>query len=226
MRLIARLIDPTSGMIRFDGEDISGISARRFAASSQRRNIQIVFQDPLDSLNPRYTAAASIAEPLRRLTGMKNSRLIAQRVDEIAEMVGLPKELLSRFPHQLSGGQRARVGIGRAIAVEPALLILDEPTSALDVSVQAIILHLLSDLRKRLGTSYLFVSHDLNVVRLLCDHIIVMYLGKIVEVGRTTEVSHRRVTRIRKPWFRRYPASWARVSSHTPIRRGPEPGRS
>ena len=188
VRLIARLIDPTSGMMRFGGEDISGISARRFAGSSQRRNIQVVFQDPLDSLNPRYTAAASIAEPLRRLTGMKNSRVIAQRVDEITEMVGLPKELLSRFPHQLSGGQRARVGIGRAIAVEPALLILDEPTSALDVSVQAIILHLLSDLRKRLGISYLFVSHDLNVVRLLCDRIIVMYLGKIVEVGRATEV--------------------------------------
>jgi peptide/nickel transport system ATP-binding protein len=188
VRLVSRLVDPTSGTIRFAGENIDNIPARRFAASPRRRDIQVVFQDPTDSLNPRYSAAACIADPLRRLMGLRDSRELQRRVEEIAEMVGLPIELLSRFPHQLSGGQRARVGIGRAIAVDPSLLILDEPTSALDVSVQAIILHLLADLRQRLGVSFLFVSHDLNVVRLLCDRIVVMYLGKIVEIGPAAHV--------------------------------------
>ena len=188
VRLISRLVDPTSGSIRFRGHRIDDIPARQFPASPYRREIQVVFQDPTDSLNPRYTAAAAIADPLRRLTGIKTQRDIARRVVEVAKMVGLPLELLQRFPHQLSGGQKSRVGIGRAIAVEPSLLILDEPTSALDVSIQAIILHLLSDLRKRLKISFLFVSHDLNVVRLLCDRVIVMYLGKIVEIGSTKDV--------------------------------------
>jgi len=188
VRLISRLIDPTSGTILFRGHKIDDIPARRFSASPYRRDIQIVFQDPTGSLNPRYTARATIADPLRRLMRMRSRRDVNRRVSEIAEMVGLPIELLSRFPHQLSGGQRARVGIGRAIAVEPSLLILDEPTSSLDVSVQAIILHLLADLRRRLKISFLFVSHDLNVVRLLCDRIVVMYLGRIVEIGCARDV--------------------------------------
>lgn len=214
VRLVSRLVDPTSGAIRFAGEKIGEIPARRFASSSQRRNIQIVFQDPTDSLNPRHTATDSIADPLRRLARMADSREVRRRVNEIAEMVGLPIELLSRFPHQLSGGQRARVGIGRAIAVNPSLLILDEPTSALDVSVQAIILHLLADLRQRLGVSYLFVSHDLNVVRLLCDRIVVMYLGKIVEVGPAASV-------LAEP---RHPYTQALVSA-IPTRAGRSAGR-
>lgn len=148
----------------------------------------MVFQDPTDSLNPRFSAADSIADPLRRLLGMTSQSRIDQRVAELAVMVGLPTELLTRLPHQLSGGQKARVGIARAIASEPDLLILDEPTAALDVSVQAIVLNLLVDLRIKTGVAYLFVSHDLEVVRLMCDRVIVMRSGEIVEQGPTAEV--------------------------------------
>ena len=156
--------------------------ARRFGRAPQRAQIQMVFQDATDSLNPRFTAFRAIADPLRACAGCPGSALRA-RVEEVARLTRLPHELLGRFPHQLSGGQKARVGIARAIAVEPRLLILDEPTSALDVSVQVVILQLLEELKQRLGLSYLFVSHDLNVVRLLCDRILVMYLGHIVESG-------------------------------------------
>jgi oligopeptide/dipeptide ABC transporter ATP-binding protein len=182
VRLLSRLIDPSAGTIRFGGDDIGAVPARRFGRGKERAQIQMVFQDATDSLNPRFTAFRAIADPLRRLTRLGGAALRA-RVEEVARLTGLPPELLGRFPHQLSGGQKARVGIARAIAVEPRLLILDEPTSALDVSVQAVILQLLDDLKLRLGLSYLFVSHDLNVVRLLCDRILVMYLGHIVESG-------------------------------------------
>jgi peptide/nickel transport system ATP-binding protein len=151
----------------------------------------MVFQDPADSLNPRFTAFDTIADPLRRLGDLPDKAARRRRVDELAEMVGLPRELLGRFPHQLSGGQQQRVGIARAIALSPKLLILDEPTSALDVSVQAVILHLLAELRERLGMSYLFVSHDLNVVRMVTDRVLVMYLGKIVESGPADDIFDR-----------------------------------
>ena len=190
VRLIARLLDSTQGRIWFDGRYIDTVPARRFARSPERRLIQMVFQDPADSLNPRFSAFDAIADPLRRLGGLRRKPLRA-RVEELAELVGLPGELLARFPHQLSGGQQQRVGIARAIALNPKLLILDEPTSALDVSVQAVILHLLADLRERLEMSYLFVSHDLNVVRLLSDRVLVMYRGKIVESGATATVLDR-----------------------------------
>ena len=147
----------------------------------------MVFQDATDSLNPRFTAFRAIADPLLRLRRLSGTALRA-RVEEVARLTRLPHELLGRFPHQLSGGQKARVGIARAIAVEPRLLILDEPTSALDVAVQVVILQLLEELKRRLGLSYLFVSHDLNVVRLLCDRILVMYLGHIVESGPADRV--------------------------------------
>ena len=137
----------------------------------------MVFQDPTDSLNPRATAFDTIAEPLRRLGRERDRRAVSARVHELADLCGLPRELLGRFPHQLSGGQQQRVGIARAIALSPRLLVLDEPTSALDVSVQAVILHLLADLRERLAITYLFVSHDLNLVRLFSDRVMVMYLG-------------------------------------------------
>ena len=181
VRLVARLLDVSEGAIVFDERDIGGIAARKFARRPERARIQMVFQDPTDSLNPRYTAYDSIAEPMRLLTKAGTGE--AARVEAIAESVGLPAELLQRFPHQLSGGQKARVGIARALAAEPELLILDEPTSALDVSVQAIILQLLAKLRRERGLSYLFVSHDLNVVRLLCDRVVLMYLGKVIESG-------------------------------------------
>ncbi|MGL5114484.1 MAG: oligopeptide/dipeptide ABC transporter ATP-binding protein [Beijerinckiaceae bacterium] len=186
VRLVSRLIDG-EGSIRLSGRELTHTPAKRFAASPDRARVQMVFQDAGESINPRYTAFAAIADPLKRLRGLRGAALTA-KVEEAAERCGLPYELLSRFPHQLSGGQRARVGIARAVAVEPELLILDEPTAALDVSVQVVILQLLDQLKRELGMSYLFVSHDLNVVRLLCDRVLVMYLGKIVESGPAREV--------------------------------------
>ena len=186
--ILTRLLDPTSGDVIFDGENITTYSAARFARLPQRMKIQMVFQDPTDSLNPRYTAQDTIAEPLRRLKGMHDRTKITTKVGALADMVGLPRSLLTRFPHQLSGGQKARVGIARAISVDPLLLILDEPTSALDVSVQAVVLQLLDRLKRELGMSYIFVSHDLNVVRLLCERVIVMNRGRIVETGTADEV--------------------------------------
>lgn len=180
--MLVRLIDPSSGEIQFEGENLSTIPSKVFATHLRRRDIQMVFQDATDSLNPRHTAQDTISEPLRRLAKMRGKTLIT-RVKELARLVGLPEHLLHRFPHQLSGGQKARVGIARAIALNPKLLILDEPTAALDVSIQAIVLNLLADLRAKLGMSYLFVSHDLHVVKLLCDKVIVMRNGEIVEAG-------------------------------------------
>jgi peptide/nickel transport system ATP-binding protein len=148
----------------------------------------MVFQDPTDSLNPRFTAVRAIADPLLRLGALKGRDAVRGRCEELARQVGLPLGLLDRFPHQLSGGQKARVGIARAIALGPDLAILDEPTAALDVSVQAVVLNLLQELKQSLGMSYLFVSHDLNVVRLLCDRVIVMRAGRIVEQGPTERV--------------------------------------
>jgi oligopeptide/dipeptide ABC transporter ATP-binding protein len=187
VRLIARLADPTSGTVRLARRDITAIHAHRFATLPERRQIQMVFQDPTDSLNPRFTAFDAIADPLRRMERLRGNAL-DRRVREAAGMVGLAPELLTRFPHQLSGGQKARVGIARAITVRPLLLLLDEPTSAIDVSVQALILQLLDRLRRQLDMSYLFVSHDLGVVRLLCQRIAVMYMGRIVESGPTERV--------------------------------------
>jgi peptide/nickel transport system ATP-binding protein len=185
--MVMRLIDKTSGLITFAGDDIGEIPARSFATLPSRKKIQMVFQDPTDSLNPRFTAARAIADPLLRLGGLGRGE-VRSRCEELATQVGLPLEFLDRFPHQLSGGQKARVGIARAIALKPDLVILDEPTAALDVSVQAVVLNLLQDLKDSLGMSYLFVSHDLNVVQLLCDRVIVMQTGKIVEQGPTERV--------------------------------------
>ncbi|TFF27089.1 ABC transporter ATP-binding protein [Jiella endophytica] len=186
--MIMRLLDPTAGQIVFHGERIDQIPRARFASSPLRARMQMVFQDHTASLNPRFTARRSIADPILRLGRRRDRRSLDQRVAELAEKVSLPPELLDRFPHQLSGGQKARVGIARAIALSPDLLILDEPTAALDVSVQAVVLNLLADLRAEMGLSYLFISHDLEVVRLLCDRVIVMRAGVMVEEGLTGEV--------------------------------------
>jgi peptide/nickel transport system ATP-binding protein len=186
--MVMRLLDPTSGIVTFDGEDIGSIPAKEFAKSPMRKRIQMVFQDPTESLNPRFTAVRAIADPILRMSDIKGRDAVRARCEELARNVGLPVELLDRFPHQLSGGQKARVGIARAIALSPELVILDEPTAALDVSVQAVVLNLLEDLKHSLGMSYLFVSHDLNVVRLLCDRVIVMQTGKIVEEGSAEQV--------------------------------------
>ena len=186
--MVMRLIDKSDGVINFDGQDIGAIPANKFARLPLRKRIQMVFQDPTDSLNPRFTAARAIADPILRLGNVRGGKAVRARCEELARQVGLPVELLDRFPHQLSGGQKARVGIARAIALNPDLVILDEPTAALDVSVQAVVLNLLQDLKEQLGMSYLFVSHDLNVVRLLCDRVIVMQAGRIVEEGPTERV--------------------------------------
>ncbi|WP_238123572.1 MULTISPECIES: dipeptide ABC transporter ATP-binding protein [unclassified Xanthobacter] len=190
--MVMRLLDPTSGTIRFDGTDIGEIPAGAFARSPYRGRLQMVFQDATDSLNPRFSARRSIADPLLQL-GLKGGERLSgaalnARVEELATLCGLPHHLLDRFPHQLSGGQKARVGIARAIAVSPDLLVLDEPTAALDVSVQAVVLNLLVDLKEKLGMSYLFVSHDLAVVKLLCERVIVMKGGEIVEQGNCAKI--------------------------------------
>ena len=186
--MVMRLLDPTAGTISLEGRDIAGVPAARFAGDPDRGKLQMVFQDATESLNPRYTAFRAIADPLFRLGGIKRTAAARAKVERLANLVGLPRGLLDRFPHQLSGGQKARVGIARAIALDPKLVILDEPTAALDVSVQAIVLNLLADLKAELGMSYLFVSHDLHVVRLLCDRVLVMRGGKIVEEGETEQV--------------------------------------
>jgi len=186
--MVMRLLDQTSGRIVFDGEDIGGIMPNAFARLPLRKSIQMVFQDPTDSLNPRFTAARAIIDPILQLGDIRGRDALRARCEELATLVGLPLNLLDRFPHQLSGGQKARVGIARAIALHPKLVILDEPTAALDVSVQAVVLNLLQDLKASMGMSYLFVSHDLNVVRLLCDRVIVMRAGRIVEQGPAERV--------------------------------------
>ncbi|WP_342726070.1 ABC transporter ATP-binding protein [Bradyrhizobium sp. B097] len=186
--MVMRLLDQTSGRIMFDGEDIGAIMPQSFARLPRRSQIQMVFQDPTDSLNPRFTAARAIADPIMQLGDIRGRDALRDRCEQLARLVGLPVNLLDRFPHQLSGGQKARVGIARAIALHPKLVILDEPTAALDVSVQAVVLNLLQDLKQSMGMSYLFVSHDLNVVRLLCDRVIVMRSGRIVEQGASDDV--------------------------------------
>ena len=187
-RLICRLIDADAGDIIFQGQSIGSVPARDFHRSPLRRAVQIVFQDPHDSLNPRFTAFDCIAHPLRRLEGLRDGATLTARVQEAASRAGLPRDLLERFPHQLSGGQKARIGIARAIAPGPRLLLLDEPTAALDVSIQAVILQLLDRLRREDDIGLLFVSHDLNVVRMMCEDMVVLQQGRVVEHGPGSSV--------------------------------------
>jgi peptide/nickel transport system ATP-binding protein len=180
-RMIARLLDQTEGRIEFDGQNIGAVPSSAFSRSVVRHRIQVVFQDPLGSLNPRFSAYQAILNPLRRSEPSLARETQRARVVDAARQAGLDAMLLSRFPHQLSGGQQARVGIARALVVKPDLLILDEPTSALDVSVQALVLNQLDLLRRELGLTYILVSHDLNVIRLMCDSVLVMRSGHVIE---------------------------------------------
>jgi peptide/nickel transport system ATP-binding protein len=187
-RLVLRLIEPTAGAIRFDGQDIAHLPERRL--QFLRRAAQMVFQDPYASLNPRLRVESIIGEALAA-HGLARGAARRERIAGLLDMVGLAPEHMSRFPHEFSGGQRQRIGIARALAVEPRLIVADEPVSALDVSVQAQVLNLMQELRRRLGLAMLFISHDLDVVELMCDRIAVLYLGRIMEIGSTHDICAR-----------------------------------
>lgn len=184
-RLILRLLPPTEGQILFDGQAIDGLTKSELAAL--RRDMQMVFQDPYSSLNPSFTVRDILWEGLSKLPGLSRAEM-GQRARELLATVGLPEEMLHAYPHQLSGGQKQRVGIARALTVGPRFLVADEPTSALDVSIQSQILNLFADLQSRMNLTLLFISHDLSVIRYLCDKVAVMYLGQIVETGAAQQV--------------------------------------
>ena len=184
-RAMLRLIEPTAGSVRFKGQDV--LAARGSALTAFRRSVQIVFQDPYSSLNPRQTIGSALMEPLR-VHGIATGAAAHARAAALLDEVGLPANALDRYPHEFSGGQRQRIGIARALTLEPELIVADEPVSALDVSVQAQVLLLLRELRARRGLAFLFVSHDLSVVRWFCDRVAVMYLGRIVEEGPAADV--------------------------------------
>ena len=184
-RVILRLYDATAGRVAFRGEDIGqlrGEPLRRL-----RRRMQMVFQDPQDSLNPRMTVGSIVGEPLVE-HGIAKGRALEERVDALLDSVGLSPRFANRYPHEFSGGQRQRIGIARALALEPEFIVCDEPIAALDVSIQAQVVNLLQDLQERLGLTYLFISHDLGMVRHIADRVAVMYLGKIVELAPSAEL--------------------------------------
>lgn len=184
-RLLVRLINPTHGSIRFQGQELTSLRGRDLRAA--RRQIQMVFQDPFASLDPRMTVAEIVAEPLRA-HGEFNGRDGERRVQDLLDRVGLSPDQSMRFPHEFSGGQRQRIAIARALALHPRVLVLDEPVSALDVSTQANVINLLMELQEDLGLAYVFVAHNLAVVRQIADRVAVMYLGKFAEEGDTAEV--------------------------------------
>ncbi len=185
-RCILKLLKPTGGQIIFDGEDTRDLDKNNRLAF--RRRIQAIFQDPYSSLNPRMKVRDIVGEPLYIHSSQPDSAGIARRVSELLNVCGLPRGLSGRYPHEMSGGQRQRVGIARALALNPEFIVCDEAVSALDVSIQAQIINLLEDLREEFGLTYLFIGHDLSVIRHLCDRVAVMYLGKLVETGDSDEL--------------------------------------
>ena len=187
-RCVLRLIEPTAGTITFDGTDVSTLSPSELRGV--RKRMQIIFQDPYSSLNPRMTVQSVLSEAMAA-HGLHDRSTRRDRVLELLELVGLPREAADRYPHEFSGGQRQRIGVARALAVEPDLIVADEPVSALDVSIQAQVVNLLKDLQQRLGIAYLFIGHDLSVVRHISHRVAVMYLGRIVETGPVDELFDR-----------------------------------
>ena len=185
-RMLIGALSPTSGEVRFEGQTITGLKEKDFAPF--RRQLQLIFQDPYASLDPRMKVRDLIAEPLVTHKVCATKDEVTQRVLDLMKAVGIPEDYLNRYPHQFSGGQRQRIGIARAIALDPALIVCDEPVSALDVSVQNQILNLLKELQEQRGLTYVFISHDLSVVRHISDRICVMFLGKVMEIGPTEEV--------------------------------------
>jgi peptide/nickel transport system ATP-binding protein len=180
-RAILRLIEPTDGEIIFEGRDIRKLNSRQLRA--MRKDMQLIFQDPYSSLDPRKTVSQLISEPIRANRILKSREEVDKRVEELMETVGLARRLFNTYPHELDGGRRQRIGIARALAMEPKFIVCDEPVSALDVSIQAQVINMFDELQDKLGLTYLFIAHDLSVVRHISDRIAVMYLGRVVEIS-------------------------------------------
>lgn len=191
-RVLLHLLESTDGKILFEGKDITRVD--RAELSRLRRNMQIIFQDPFSSLNPRMTISQTIAEPLL-IEGGLNRQQIQDKVYELMDLVGLARRLVNTYPHELDGGRRQRVGIARALALNPKFIVCDEPVSALDVSIQAQVLNLLLDLQEQMGLTYIFITHDLSVVKYISDTIMVMYLGEVVELAPKQELFQQRLHR-------------------------------
>lgn len=185
-RAILRLVEPTSGQVIFNGADVTALGADKMRQI--RRDMQIIFQDPFSSLDPRKTVSQTIAEPIIENRILRDKKAIEKRVQELMETVGLAQRLVNTFPHELDGGRRQRIGIARALAMEPKFIVCDEPVSALDVSIQAQILNLLQELKERMGLTFIFITHDLSVVNHFADDIAVMYLGQLIEKAPTEEL--------------------------------------